>query len=163
MIGSLIAAWLDVRTKWLRTLAAIAGMVAAIVAVILVDAAGVLSEDANAIYLARRYGRAVTASVMSVSGESTLEDRQRLRDALAGNGFAAVSPDQPIPATITYDGQPIQSAFRLVEPAFEEIYIVDVVAGAWPEDVADSGVLRGGLNEGVAAQTRGGADQHVSG
>ncbi|MGE3797427.1 MAG: ABC transporter permease, partial [Thermomicrobiales bacterium] len=67
------------------------------------------------------------------------------------------------PGTITYDGQPIQSAFRLVEPAFEEIFIVDVVAGAWPEDVADSGVLRVVLNEGFASQTLGLSDQHVIG
>lgn len=163
MIGSAIAAWLDVRTKWLRTLVAVAGMMAAIVAVVLVDAAGVMSEDANAIYLARRYGRAVTASVMSTTGQATIEDRQRLNDALAGNGFVAVSPDQPIPATITYGGQPIHSAFRLVAPAFQDIHIVDLVAGAWPEEIADSSVLRVVLNEGFASQMLGLSDQQVIG
>lgn len=163
MIGSAIAAWLDVRTKWLRTFAAIAGMVAAIVAVVLVDAAGVMSNDANAIYLARRYGRAVTASVATTSGQTSPEDRQRLLDALAGNGFTAVSTDQPIPATITYQGQPVHTAFRLVQPAFDDIHIVDVIAGQWPEQIADSSVLRVVLNEGWADDLLGLSDQQVIG
>lgn len=163
MIGSAIAAWLDVRTRWLRTLAAIASMTAAILAVVLVDAAGVLSQHANAIYLARRYGRAVTASVQSATGQTNLEDRGRLLAALAGNGFTAVSTDQPIPATITFQGRPIQSAFRLVQPAFANIYVVDLVAGAWPTDVADSTVLHVVLNEGFAEQALGLSDQQVIG
>jgi putative ABC transport system permease protein len=163
VIGSAIAAWLDVRTKWLRTFAAIAGMTTAVVAVVLVDAAGALSNDANAIYLARRYGRAVTASVQSATGQSNLGDRQRLLAALAGNGFIAVSTDQPIPATITFQGQPIQNAFRLVQPEFADIHVVDVVAGMWPTDVADSTVLHVVLNEGFAGQTLGLSDQQVVG
>ncbi|MDP9473823.1 MAG: hypothetical protein M3Q71_24715, partial [Chloroflexota bacterium] len=78
MIGDVIAAWLDVRTKPLRTFAAIAGMVAAVVAVVLVDAAGVLSRDANDTYLARQYGLPVTASIFSESGRPTAEQAARL-------------------------------------------------------------------------------------
>jgi putative ABC transport system permease protein len=163
MIGSVIAAWLDVRTKLLRTLAAIAGMVAAILALVVVDAAGDLSNQANAIYLARRYGRAVTASVQTATGQANLDDRRRLLDALAGNGFTAVSTDQPIPATITYQGQPVQNAFRLVQSKFADIYVVDVIAGEWPTDVANSTVLHVVLNEGFAGQALGLSDQQVIG
>lgn len=163
MIGNVIAAWLDVRTKPLRTFAAIAGMVAAVVAVVLVDAAGVLSREANDVYLARQYGLPVTASIFSESGRSTAEQAARLEATLRDNGIVALSPNVDVFATVTYRGTEVFSAVRLLAPEYTKVRIVDLVAGAWPTDTARSDVLHVVLNEGWAREGLRLSDQQAVG
>lgn len=163
MIGDLIAAWLDVRTKPLRTFAAIAGMVAAVVAVVLVDAAGVLSREANDTYLVRQYGLPVTVSISSTSGQGTAAEAARLEATLRDNGIDALSPDTSLFATVTYGGTVVFNGARLLSPAYADIRIVDLVAGAWPTDTARSDVLHVVLNEGWAQEGLGLSDQQAIG
>ncbi len=163
MIGDLIAAWLDVRSKPLRTFAAIAGMVAAVVAVVLVDAAGVLSRDANAIYLARKYGLPITVSIFRDSGPATLEDAARLEATLRANGIWALSTDINVPVQLTYSAVPVFNGVRLLSPTYSRIRIVEMIAGAWPEETAHSDVLHVVINQGWAQEALGLSDQQAVG
>lgn len=140
MIGILIAAWLDVRSKPLRTVAAIAGMVAAIVAVVLVDAAGVLSRDANDEYLARNYGLEVTVAINSAGGEITPEDAARLHEVLVGNGIAYLSPNVTQGVLLEDGGSLGPATLSWVSSAYPDIRVVDMLYGSWPVDTAQSDV-----------------------
>src|SRR5699024_5456092 len=108
--------------------------------VILVDSAAVLSTDANEVYLARKYGMPVT---MSISADSTVpEDTLSVPDVLAGNGFQHVSVDTTVGnAVIVHEQSTVSNGFRWVNSAYEDIRIVDMVAGEWPVDTADSETL----------------------
>ncbi len=136
MIGTLISAWLDVQSKPLRTLAAIAGMVAAIVAVIIVSAADQLSRDANGDYLARRYGKPVTMSVTTTAGELDPAVEAEMRDRLAGAGFRAVSPDSRANLAWAGAAQGQDLGADWVSSAYPDIRVIDIVAGEWPTDTA---------------------------
>lgn len=140
MIGSLIAAWLDVRSKPLRTVAAIAGMVAAVVAVILVDAAGVLSRDANDEYLARRYGMPVTASLSPIGDSPSAMASARLEAILRGNGIAAFSPAVGAGIQVLRGDHLALDSMTWVSSAYPSIRVVDLVAGEWPVATARSEV-----------------------
>jgi ABC-type lipoprotein release transport system permease subunit len=140
MIGILIAAWLDVRSKPLRTVAAIAGMVAAIVAVVLVDAAGVLSRDANDEYRARNYGLEVTVAINSAGGEITPEDAARLHEVLVGNGIAYLSPNVTQGVLLEDGGSLGPATLSWVSSAYPDIRVVDMLYGSWPVDTAQSDV-----------------------
>jgi hypothetical protein len=140
MIGILIAAWLDVRSKPLRTVAAIAGMVAAIVAVVLVDAAGVLSRDANDEYLARNYGLEMTVAINSAGGEITPEDAARLREVLVGNGIGYLSPNVNVGVLLEDGGSLGPATLSWVSSAYPDIRVVDMLYGSWPVDTAQSDV-----------------------
>jgi hypothetical protein len=152
MIGILIAAWLDVRSKPLRTVAAIAGMVAAIVAVVLVDAAGVLSRDANDEYLARNYGLEVTVAITSAGGEIDAEDAARLHEVLAGNGIAYLSPNVNVGLLLEDGGSLGPATLSWVSSAYPDIRIVDMLYGAWPVDTARSDVAHVVITEQRARQ-----------
>ncbi|MCC6944118.1 MAG: hypothetical protein IT335_06040, partial [Thermomicrobiales bacterium] len=121
MTGNLLSAWLDVRSKPLRTLAAIAGMVAAIVAVVLVDAASVLSREATDVYLARRYGRVVTLSIYSESGLPGAEDAAHLESVLRDNGIWALSSDFTAPAFVSWQGADVSRGVRILNPEFADV------------------------------------------
>ncbi|MGI8405962.1 MAG: FtsX-like permease family protein [Thermomicrobiales bacterium] len=163
MIGTLIAAWLDVKTKPLRTFAAIAGMVAAVVAVVLVDAAGVLSHEANDAYLARKYGLPITVSIQYESGNPTAAQAAQLETTLRDNGITAFSRDVNFPANVTFGAAKVFGGIRLLSSAYNKIRIVDLVAGTWPTDTANSDVLHVVLNAGWAQQFLGLSDQQVIG
>lgn len=162
MIGMLIGAWMDVRSQPFRTTAAIAGMVAAVIAVILVDSAAVLSTDANEVYLARKYGMPVT---MSISVDSTVpEDTLSVPNVLAGNGFQHVSIDTSVSnATIVYEQSIVNSGFRWVNSDYEDIRIVDMVAGEWPQDTANSETLHAVVTSGWGNLTFGLSDEEMVG
>lgn len=147
MIGILIAAWLDVRSKPLRTAAAIAGMIAAIVTVVLVDAAGVLSRDANDEYLARNYGLAATFSIGTAGGEVTPEQLLQLEDALQSNGVTALSPAVNISLNREQQGALAPDGAMRVSSAYHDIRIVDMVAGAWPEKTAEGDIAHAVITE----------------
>lgn len=163
MIGTLIAAWLDVRTKPFRTFAAIAGMVAAVVAVVLVDAAGVLSHKANDTYLARQYGLPITVQITSESGPPTREQIRQLEATLESNGITAYSLDVNFPVTIAYGQNVVWNGIRWLDPEFNQVRIVDMVTGAWPEITSDSDVYHVVVNEGWAQMNLGMSDQEVIG
>lgn len=163
MIGTLIAAWLDVRTRPFRTLAAIAGMVAAVVAVVLVDAAAVLSRDANATYLARQYGLPVTVAISSTGGSTTSEQAADLATLLRSNGVTALSQDVSVPGAVSFRGQRISDGMRLLWSPYELIRIVDLVAGSWPTQTATSETLHVVVHEGFGQRMLGMTDQQAIG
>jgi len=138
MIGSLLAAWLDVRSKPLRTFAAIAGMVAAVVAVVLVDAAGALSRDANDEYLARRYGMPVTVSISPAGDQPAAISADRLATILRDNGVDALSPNMQAGIQILRGEYLGLDSLTWVSSAYPSIRVVDLVAGAWPVATARS-------------------------
>lgn len=65
--GTIISAWLDLRSQPIRTLAAIGGMIAAIAAVIVMASAHLLSSQANAEYLAWQYGRPMNLAIFAMA------------------------------------------------------------------------------------------------
>lgn len=162
MIGMLIGAWMDVRSQPFRTTAAIAGLVAAVVAVILVDAAAVLSSDANEIYLARKYGMPVTMSVISQSDDS--ETALALEDVLGGNDIALLSIDAQVgEVVIIKDSQMVGNGIRWVNSSYADIRIVDLVAGEWPRDTVNSDVLHAVVPAGWGELTFGISDEEMVG
>lgn len=162
MIGMLIGAWMDVRSQPFRTTAAIAGMVAAVIAVILVDSASVLSTDANEVYLARKYGMPVTMSIFAES--SVPEDALSVPDALTGNGFQHVSVDASVgSATIVYEQSVVTNGFQWVNSDYANIRIVDMVAGSWPTDTANSDTLHAVVSSGWGGQMFGLSDEDMVG
>lgn len=136
MIGTLISAWLDVQSKPLRTLAAIAGMVAAIVAVIIVSAADQISCEANGEYLARHYGKPITMSIMADAGERSPAVEREMTGRLLGAGFRAVSPDTNIHLLGAGPSQEGFGQADWVSSAYRDIRVIDMVAGTWPTDTA---------------------------
>lgn len=163
MIGTLIAAWLDVRTKPLRTFAAIAGMVAAVVAVVLVNAAGILSHAANDMYLARQYGMPVTISISAVTGNPTMEMRREMELLLESNGIHAYSLDVNFPVTVVHEQDIVWSGIRWLDPEFKDVRIVDMVVGAWPDETASSDTYHVVIEEGFAPSVLGISDREIVG
>lgn len=142
MTGVLISAWLDVRSKPLRTFAAIVGMVAAVVTVVLVSAAGILSHEANDTYLARKYGLSISARIGEREVRATREHREALASALEENGISALSVATVFTRTVLlHQGASLGSDFVVISPSYRDIRIVDVLAGAWPTDTANGDVL----------------------
>lgn len=160
-MGTLLAAWLDVRSKPLRTFAAIAGMVAAVVAVVLVDAAGILSRDASDTYLARQYGLPVTMNIYA-DGEATSRDSLLLLERLRANQIVA-STDTSVPIQLVWRGSSIEGSARWLSSSYTEIQIVDVVSGVWPTTTANSDVVHAVVTEGWAEYQLGITDQQVVG
>lgn len=162
-MGMLIAAWMDVRTKPLRTLAAIAGLVAAVVAVILVDAAAEVSHEANEIYLARKYGLPITVSIYSESGLSSGDSARELEEILRSNGVQAFSPATTTTVLLSWQGQRVGDGMFWVNEHYPQIKITDLVAGAWPTDTATSLTLHAVVPTGWADEMLGLGDQQVVG
>lgn len=136
MIGLMIGAWLDIRSKPLRTVAAIAGMVAAVVAVVLVDAASVLSHTASNEYLARQFGLRVTNAVYSETSAPPGFDA-RLQTALTDNGFTT-SSNALVNVSLQRGESFVPTNGLWVSSAYDRIRVVDLVAGAWPRETARS-------------------------
>lgn len=134
MIGTLVAAWYDVRTRPLRTLASVAGMVAAITAVITVDAAGALSRRAQADYLARQFGRAATLEVRSGASDG---DLARETDAvvpafLRHNGVTLLSPVTPTTVLLLDGDRRLPAQALVVGTGYAGVRTVDLIAGTFP-------------------------------
>lgn len=151
MIGILIAAWLDVRSKPLRTFAAIAGMVAAVTAVILVDAAAVLSRNANQEYIARTYGRTATISIFPTGnggpgGVALDEDQESLPAWLAANGVSRVSTNVDLRLVLINGSEVTDASARWVSSSYSDVAIVDLIAGAFPVETARSPAIHAVLS-----------------
>ncbi len=145
MIAVLISAWLDVRSKPLRTFAAIAGMVAAVCAVVLVDAAGLLSREANAEYIARQYGRPATVSIgggdgVPLSPFDTEQAASTMVQTLAANGVSRVTSIAQNEVLLTNGDNHIASEAYWVSSTFPIVSFVNLVAGYIPGDTASSDV-----------------------
>ncbi|HQY29758.1 MAG TPA: ABC transporter permease [Thermomicrobiales bacterium] len=152
MSGLLLAAILDIRSKPWRTFAAIAGMIAAVIAVILVDAASVLSHRANDEYLARHFGLPITMSVFSSAGKMSDTDAARVDQVLAENGFSTVSRVLPVPMVPVVGGYRLPVGGIVVSSAYRDIRIVDLAAGSWPRSTATAQVLHVVVTSGFAQQ-----------
>lgn len=163
MMGVLIAAWLDVRSKPLRTFSAIAGIVAAIMAVVIVDAAGQLSQDANTEYIAWAYGRPATVSIGAYlqqessssiptsrpdsslstttnSGDGVGISRQMIT-LLQANGIDQVSVKVDARIWIRNTESLDQHNAMWVSSSYPSIQVMQLVAGAFPVDTARGDVL----------------------
>ena len=158
MIGTLIGAWLDVRSKPLRTFAAIAGMVAAVMAVVIVDAAAILSHNANDEYIAHTYGRSATLqigpadSATSLSAADQIQAAQRLMTTLTGNGVTRVSPNVEIGMALVHGQTAVPLYPRWVASTFPTVSFVDLAAGQFPTMTAKSDALHLVITLDVARQ-----------
>ncbi len=174
MMGVLIAAWLDVQSKPLRTFAAIAGIVAAIMAVVIVDAAGQLSRDANMEYIAWTYGRPATVSIGAYlqqessasiptsrpdsslptttnSGDGVGISRQMIT-LLQANGIDQVSVKMDVRIWIRSNVSLEQHNAMWVSSSYPMIQVMPLVAGAFPVDTARGDVLHAVISPPRAAQ-----------
>lgn len=143
MKGILIAAWLDVQSKPLRTIVATAGMIAAIVAVVVVDAAGVLSTQANSEHLVRTYGRPATMLVgpnvqFEVDPDEMANKMVEFEAFMRNNGVVAISPYVDVGISIVSNGQPNGVRAMWVNSQFDEIGVMSFQAGSFPDTTADS-------------------------
>lgn len=150
MIGLLTGALLDVRSKPLRTIAAIAGMVVAIIAVVLVNSANALSHRANEEYLARQFGLPATMHVYMESGAAPAHIEAGIEAALEDNGVLR-SLQVGVTASVVSGNGARFASFLMVSPEYDQIRIVDLVAGSWPRDVADSRTPRVVISTQLAA------------
>lgn len=146
MRGWLLTGWLDVRNTPLRTIAAIAGMIAAVLAVVVVDAAGILSNNANEEYLVATYGQPAT---MSLGANTSQEldptilktEMEQFQAYLQRNGVTRISPTVDLSLQIVAAGtlKPVQSMW--VNPEFANIGVFSLIAGSFPNVTADAPVL----------------------
>lgn len=157
MIGVLIAAWLDVRSKPIRTLAAIAGMVAAVMAVVLVDAAATLSRDANAQYIASRFGRTATVTIRNEGGDDpnarlSPDAYAAITSSLQDNGVWRLSPAVESRVMVAGGSEPQTATAMWVSSVFPDVSNVEMTAGQWPRDTASSSVLHAVVSQPLADQ-----------
>lgn len=175
MVGILISAWLDVRSKPLRTVAAIAGMVAAVTAVVLVDAAGILSRQANGEYIARTWGRTATMEIFApVAGGASLDAppsaagdvtsdapdaASRLLMELMQNGVTRISTRVEMGMALVHGERAVSTRPSWVSSTYPAVSFVDLAAGSFPTRTAQSDVLHAVITLDLAEQLGfGGAD-----
>jgi putative ABC transport system permease protein len=146
-MGVLITAWLDVRSKPLRTFAAIAGMIAAVMAVVIVDAAAVLSRQANDEYISRTWGRSATVQIFPADGAMTMSPDaaaaagDQLVTALVDNGVTRVSTYVEVGMALVHGEQAIPLQVSWVSSTYPDVSFVDLVAGSFPQETAQSDTL----------------------
>ena len=158
MIGTLIASWLDVRSKPLRTLAAILGMIVAITAVVIVDASGELSRRANEQYVIDSYGRTATLRIAPAQGEVVAgrpaDDEQAADDGMAqsgeastvqtmlqGNGIELASRAAELSLVLLHEGDGLVIDPTWVSSTYADVGLIDLVAGSFPKETAQSTTL----------------------
>ncbi|SBW28088.1 hypothetical protein FDG2_5528 [Candidatus Protofrankia californiensis] len=155
MIGVVIAAWYDVRTRPLRTLAAVAGMVAAIAALVTIDAAGVLSREGSSDYLRRQFGQPATMEI-SISGSATASRRARtqalLPAALPRSGIPLISGYAEVRGVVLAGDRSVVTDTAAVDPSYRSIRVVDLLAGMFPARSVSAGALRGVIDEAAARE-----------
>lgn len=164
MSGVMIAAWLDVRSKPLRTLAAVAGMVAAVVAVIVVDAASLLSRNANSEFIATNFGRNATVEVSPMSearnrppvlegGDQPQQGgRAPVPDLVRANGVELISSRVDAEMIVTHDDRVVSTGAVWVSSTYARVSIVPLVAGSMPMVTATSDVPHAIITRRLAQQ-----------
>lgn len=156
MMKVVLAAWLDIRSKPLRTLAAMAGVLAAVIAVVVVDAAAELSQEANAEYIARRWGRNATLRISgsdfadSLSPYEIADARQRLSDLLAAHGVTLISPRVEVGMALVRGSTAVPAYAAWVASAYPQVGLVDLQWGMFPRETARSDVLHGVISASLA-------------
>ncbi|MER3486615.1 MAG: hypothetical protein C4345_12270, partial [Chloroflexota bacterium] len=156
MMKVVLAAWLDIRSKPLRTLAAMAGVLAAVIAVVVVDAAAELSQDANAEYIARRWGRNATLRIDrsdlgdSLSPQEIAEAQQRLRDLLKSHGITLVSPRIEVGMALVHGSTAVPTYATWVASIYPQVGLVDLQWGMFPRETARSDVLHAVISASLA-------------
>lgn len=180
ILGTLISAWLDVRSKPIRTLAAIAGMVAAVMAVIVVDSASRLSQDANNEFIAWQYGRPATVEIRGFPAQESASNvsirpgsgnettvpsvmgppdptlgvtlAADAQDTLRGNGVSRISTRYDVRLWFMEGETLRQTGGTLVSSGYDQIQVIEMVAGMFPEETATSDVIHVVLSESKAAE-----------
>lgn len=157
MTGLMISAWLDVRSKPLRTLAAIVGMVAAICAVVIVDAAGNLSRAANRDYIVRHYGRPATLSIGRTDGPDltpaqVAEAASQLKTALVRNGVSRATGQYERVVNLNLGDLSLTTNAMWTSSAFPDVSFVTIQAGSFPYATAQGDVAHAVITTTLAQQ-----------
>ena len=157
-MGMLLVAWLDIRSRPLRTIVATGGMIVAVLALVVVDAATGLSQRANDEYIQSTWGRTATVRITSASGTTApspaeMDDAAtRLITTLEHNGIGLVSPVDSVGMTMIHGSARQQVYPRWVSTDFPDISYVDMVAGAFPVQTAMSEVPHAIVSVGLAME-----------
>lgn len=157
ILGQIVTAWLDVRSKPLRTLAAISGIMAAIIAVVVVDSAALLSRQANTEYIESIYGRTATINISMASSDvlSEAEARARfglLEDRMTANGIDRISTAGSAPVVLVRDTTAISEQSLWVSSTWPSITRLDIVAGAFPGATARGDTIHAVVTANLADQ-----------
>lgn len=154
-MGLLTVAWLDVQSKPLRTFVAIMGMIVAILAVVLVDAASSLSREANDQYIQMTWGRSATLRIASLDdGNLTASKRavnaSQLLTLLHDNGIDQVTSNGSVGIALVINGASRQIYPQWVSSTFPTVSFVEMLAGSFPKATAHSPVLHAVMSIGLA-------------
>lgn len=152
LTGMMISSWIDVRSNPLRSLVSVAGMIGAIVAVVVVNSLGTVSHAATSQFIAERYGRPATIGISaSVDRDNAQEFSQftyavestlswSLRDMLEANGIEHVSVTGTTQVFILAGDDFLQVNGIVVSPDYQDIKMIDVIAGEFPNVTANGAV-----------------------
>jgi hypothetical protein len=102
-------------------------------------------------------------SIYSESGLPGAEDAAHLESVLRDNGIWALSSDFTAPAFVSWQGADVSRGVRILNPEFADVHIVDIVAGAWPQETATGEVSHAVVTAGWANQMLGLSDQQIVG
>ena len=142
-MGLLVVSWLDVTSKPGRTLIAIMGMIVAVVAVVLVDAASSLSRQANDSYIQTTWGRNATFRIIPIDQE-TLDGPNgpssvaQLEALLSANGLDRVTTNGAVGMSLVVGGSARQVYPEWVSSAFPDVSFVEMAAGQFPDQTASA-------------------------
>lgn len=150
----IIAAWNDLRAKQMRAIAALLGMVVAITAVIVLNAATILSQAANEEFVARQYGRPATVALMGSGQADAPQQRSMVREQesppttgeggdqilfaldqerlLRTNGIESASLFGRTNLNVIYHEQLYSAETAVISPRWNQIHVVEPIAGIWP-------------------------------
>ncbi|MCO5217138.1 MAG: ABC transporter permease [Thermomicrobiales bacterium] len=162
--GMLTSAWIDVRSNPFRSLIAMAGMIAAIIAVILVNALSEVSHDSTTRFIASRYGRPATVSISvsleqeAVLGWASEPDYSRysdmswaLRETLQSNGVDIVSVTGTTQVFILQGDEFLQTSGVVVSPEYQQIRVIRMTAGDFPKATSHGAVPHVVISERLAS------------
>lgn len=142
MIGTFIAAWLDTRSRPLRALAAMAGMIAAVTALVMVNAASQLSQSANDDFIESTYGRTATLSIFVSSPPNPDRDDPQsptgITALLNSNGIDRVSVQMGLGGALVFGDFYTAANILWVSSTYPETTIIDIAPDLFPADTAMS-------------------------
>ena len=147
-VGTLIAAWSDIRSQPLRACAVILGLATAIAAVVVADASNRISEDANAAYVERAFGKEATFLIRPTDNASTLPDSWR-RSASAAFEARAVNGNTPqlsryssVTLSIPSGTDSVNLDARWVSPSYPAVATLELQSGTWPRNTVEGYAVR---------------------
>lgn len=146
-MGTLIAAWMDIRAQPMRAVAIVLGLSTAISAIVLADASNRISEDANAVYVEETFGREATFIIRPTDYASTLPDYWRQKAsaefeaAAVREGIPQISRYSQVDLQIPGDLAGISLNARWVSPSYVDVASLDFREGSWPIHSADASAI----------------------